>query len=149
MQVMVSVVPRWLRGAAVLRLAVVLCAVAATFLVMSPRAGAQGTGFTGEIYYGGGVYPPRSPFDGPIENHSYGFNSATNISQTARGPVFSGIGRVSDGVLLAWASANDLARVCVQGTYPNCVDTDGWTGYVEIANDSFTTSLRIQGHGVY
>lgn len=139
------------RGVALLRWLLVLALVLAAGMVVAPRdAGAQGTGFTGDLYYANGVYGPRSPLVWATEIHSYGFNSATNTSQTARGAVLTVIDDSQDSNgWMAWADCNDVCRVCVHGTYPNCTDTDGWSGRVAVANDSFTTNLRIQGHGAY
>lgn len=115
-------------------------------LVAPSQASAQGTGFTGDFWYwnqptciGCTQYSP--------EAHSYGFNSATNTSQSAVGYVGSEIWNNAVG-LAASAYGYNLARACVHGTYPNCVDTDGWSGQGGVANRS-NVVLRIKGHGVF
>ncbi len=147
MYVSFSAVPR---GIALLRWVLVLALVLAASVAVAPRdAGAQGTGFTGDIYYANGVYGPMSALQWAPEWHSYGFNSAKNTSQTARGQVLTVIDDDWNDGWKAAAWCNDLCRVCVHGTYPNCTDTDGYSWRVAVANNSTTTNLRIQGHGAY
>lgn len=137
------------RGVALLRWMLVLAAVLAAAMFFVPRdAGAQGTGFTGDLYYANGVYGPMSPLQWAPEVHSYGFNSANNTSQTARGQVLTVIDDEWDDGWQAFAWCNDFCRVCLHGTYPNCTDTDGFSWRAAVANNS-GVNLRIQGHGAY
>lgn len=124
----------------------VAAAVVLVSAVLAHDARAQGTGFTGEIWYGGFAFSSLQYAYAP-ENHSYGFNSATNIGST-NGYVGAGIQNLDNGNTAAWAVGYNLVRVCVHGTYPNCIDTDGWTGAAFIQNNQQAT-LTIQGHGVY
>ena len=119
----------------------------------SPGVSSPGTGFTGDYWYRivNGSYTVVGPGGGEVtgEHHSYGFNSTTNISQSNNGFVRAFVVNQSGGnVVAADAFGYNLARACVHGSYPNCVDTDGWTGYARTENRS-NINLRLKGHGVY
>jgi hypothetical protein len=131
--------------------AAILCGTMAG--LPAPGATSPGTGFTGDYWYRlvGGEFtvPCGGCSENAAQHHSYGFNSATNISQSANGFVRAQVYNLSNaGVLAATADGYNLARACVHGTFPNCVDTDGWTGSAWIFNRS-NVNLRLKGHGVY
>jgi hypothetical protein len=134
------------RIAALVATVVVACLVAAlSVLVQDARA--QGTGFSGDVYYANNVFEPGTGW-GADPVHSYGFNSATNTSISARGYVRATIWNLDTGTIAATSAGSDLARTCVIGTYPNCTDTDGWSGEAWVYNNA-QVNLRIEGHGVY
>lgn len=123
-------------------------AAAALALGAAPGLGWPGTGFNGELYYGGPGFQYLG-YQWTPENHSYGFNSARNLSG---GNVYvsAAIKNLDNGQFPALGSGFDLVRVCVHGTYPNCVDTDGWTGSARIQhNDSSKGTITLEGHGVF
>jgi hypothetical protein len=141
--------PRRRRRTAIVATLTVFCGAA----VGAPLGHSQGTGFTGDFWYRivGGNYTVVGPsgLESTAEYHSYGFNSATNISASNNGYVQSQIYNMSNaGALAAEAYGYNLARACVHGSYPNCTDTDGWSGLGYIFNRS-SVNLRLKGHGVY
>jgi len=126
-------------------LALFLCLLAMLAVVLA-QARAQGTDFTGEIYYGGPGFAPLG-YEYASEVHSYGFNSARNGSAFSK-YIGAGIRNFDNGNIAAHGFGFDLVRVCVHGTYPNCRDTDGWAGGAWVENGSNYT-ITIEGHGVY
>jgi len=122
-------------------------------LVLPTAAVAQGTGFEGDFWYvivnGNYTVPSPGQWYSASEHHSYGFNSVKNISINNNGYVGGEIRNLSNNnALAASGSAYNFVRMCVHGTYPNCTDTDGWTGAAWEGNNS-NVNLRMQSHGVY
>lgn len=113
----------------------------------SPASAYPGTGFTGELWYGSASYRTLD-YEYASVYHSYGFNSGTAIGGSS-GFIQVGIRNFDNGNTAAMGSGHDHVRVCVHGSYPNCVDTDGWTGGAWILNADSRWAMTIQGHGVY
>ncbi len=125
---------------------IALFAIAGALAFSAQGASGQGTGFTGDINYTCNVLPPGFAC-GPTALHSYGFNSA-HYSGNGRWTIGTIITDTPLGTYSAFVSEpTRIARVCTNGTYPNCIDSDGWAGHVWVETHVYTHT--VDGHGVY
>jgi len=103
-------------------------------------------GFTGDQYYCDHQLTPANSSCNSPSQHSWGFNSATyrgagtvSVCSSLYDPISGGVGV---------ACGNNLARFCLQGTYPNCTDIDGFLATATVYNGS-AYAHTIEGHGLY
>jgi hypothetical protein len=147
---------------------IALAAVSLSLASYAPPVAAHWAGFTGEWWW---CKPFESASDSPNSSyyvleaggnscvtspiHSYGFSSGTDVTVGSAGDQWVCVDiRTPDlsGTYTGARCPYPPARVCVDGIYPNCHDSDGYSarGMTWMPGGPFEYyNKRIKGHAVY